>query len=55
MIRKEYLCYTIQTTDGRVLHGLIVEQTPAHVTLVNARAEKVVIERRSIASRLEYG
>jgi putative membrane-bound dehydrogenase-like protein len=53
VIRKEYLCYTIQTTDGRVLHGLIVEQSPAHISLVNNRAEKTMVERRLIESMSE--
>jgi putative membrane-bound dehydrogenase-like protein len=53
VIRKEYLSYTAQTTDGRVLTGLITEQTPQRVTLVNARSEATVLLRSEIESLRE--
>jgi putative membrane-bound dehydrogenase-like protein len=53
VIRKEYLSYTAQTTDGRVLTGLITEQTPQRVTLVNARNEATVLLRSEIESLRE--
>jgi putative heme-binding domain-containing protein len=53
VIRKEYLSYTAQTTDGRVLAGLITEQTPQRVTLVNARNEATVLLRSEIESLRE--
>ena len=36
--------------DGRVLLGLIVEQSPQTVTLVDAKNDKTVIERSKIES-----
>jgi putative membrane-bound dehydrogenase-like protein len=48
VIRKEYLAYTVQTTDGRVLTGLIVEETPGQVTIVDAKNEKTIIARNRI-------
>jgi putative membrane-bound dehydrogenase-like protein len=53
VIRKEYLSFTVQTTDGRVLTGLLTEQTPGHVTLVNAQNEKTTIPREKIQETSE--
>jgi putative membrane-bound dehydrogenase-like protein len=48
VIRKEYLSYTVQTADGRVLTGLVVEQTPGSITLLNARNERTAVPREKI-------
>ncbi len=40
VIRKEYQATIVETRDGRVLNGLIAEQTPTHLTLVNANGER---------------
>lgn len=48
VIRKEYLSYTVQTTDGRVLTGLVVEDTAGQLTLVDAKNEKTSIARNRI-------
>jgi len=40
-IRKEFLSYIVQTTNGRVLTGLIAEQTPAEVTLLDAKNQRI--------------
>jgi putative membrane-bound dehydrogenase-like protein len=53
VIRKEYLCYSVQTNDGRLLQGLITEQNSGQLTLVNNRAEKTVVARSSIESMVE--
>lgn len=53
VIRKEYLSYTVETTDGRVITGLIAEQSANTVTLVNAKAEKTTLRRDEIASLKE--
>ena len=50
VIRKEYLAYVVQTTDGRTLTGLIAEQTPAAVTLVDAKNQRTTINRSKIES-----
>jgi putative membrane-bound dehydrogenase-like protein len=53
VIRKEYLAYVVMTIDGRVLTGLIVEQTPERLTLVDARNERRTISRDQIESMHE--
>jgi putative membrane-bound dehydrogenase-like protein len=45
VIRKEYLSYTVRTTDGRVLAGLLAEQTPGAVTLLSAKNERTRVPR----------
>ena len=37
VVRKEYQAYNLATKDGRVLSGLIVEQTPEVITLRDAK------------------
>lgn len=53
VVRKEYLAYNVQLTDGRLLSGLIVAQTPASVTLVNAKSERTTVPREKIESLQE--
>src|SRR5262249_28237835 len=53
VIRKEYLSYNVQTTDGRLLIGLIVEQSPSSITLVNEKNERTSIARNKIESLQE--
>jgi putative membrane-bound dehydrogenase-like protein len=48
VIRAEYLSYLVKTTDGRVLSGLLVEQTPAAVTLLAAKGERTTIPRDNV-------
>jgi putative heme-binding domain-containing protein len=50
LIRKEYVSYVIQTTDGRVLTGLMAAQTPGSITLVGAKNERTAIPREKIES-----
>ena len=50
VIRKEYLSYVVQTTDGRVVIGLMVEQTPNSITVLNAKTERVTVPRDKIES-----
>src|SRR5439155_24643275 len=45
VIRKEYLSYVVQTSDGRVLTGLIVEQSAGNITLVNDKSERTTLAR----------
>lgn len=42
-VRREYLGHTVQLTDGRVLTGLIVEQTPGGMTLVDVEERRYEI------------
>ncbi|HEX5270682.1 MAG TPA: c-type cytochrome, partial [Gemmataceae bacterium] len=53
VIRKEYLAYTVQTTDGRVLTGLIAEQGPNAVTLLDAKNQRTTVPRDRIESLRE--
>jgi putative membrane-bound dehydrogenase-like protein len=53
VIRKEYLSYIVQTTDGRLVTGLIAEQTPASITLLGAKNERTTIDRAKIEALRE--
>lgn len=48
VVRREYLSFVVQTKDGQILTGLIVDQTPSSVTLLNAKNERVAIRREEI-------
>ena len=50
VIRKEYLTYVVQTTDGRTLTGLIVGQTPGAVTLLDGKNQRTTVGRDKIDS-----
>ena len=47
-MRKEYQAYNLATKDGRVLSGLIVEQTPEVITLRDAKGERTRVARSEI-------
>ena len=55
VIRKEFSAYTAETKDGRVLSGLIVEETPAAITFVAATGERTTIGRGEIERMDESG
>lgn len=48
VIRPEYVAYNVETTDGRVLTGLVVDSSPQSVTLLDAKNERTVIGRGQI-------
>ena len=48
VVRKEYMSFLVQTTEGRVLTGLLVEQTPGSVTVLNAKNERTTVARERI-------
>jgi putative membrane-bound dehydrogenase-like protein len=50
LIRKEHVSYVVQTTDGRILTGLMVAQTPGSITLVGAKNERTTLAREKIES-----
>jgi putative membrane-bound dehydrogenase-like protein len=50
LIRKEYVSYVVQTTDGRVLTGLMAAQTPGSITLVGPKNERTTIPREKMES-----
>ncbi len=43
VIRKEFLSHVVQTVDGRVLSGMIVERNDAGLTIANAKNERVTV------------
>lgn len=47
-IRKEFLKYQVSTLDGRIVIGLLKEETESTVTLLTEKNEKIVIERENI-------
>jgi putative membrane-bound dehydrogenase-like protein len=49
-IRKEYVAYVVETTNGRVLTGLLAESTPKTITLLDAKNEHLLIPRAEIES-----
>ncbi|HEV3162788.1 MAG TPA: PVC-type heme-binding CxxCH protein [Isosphaeraceae bacterium] len=51
LIRKEYQAQAIATNDGRVLNGLVVEETDTTVTLFDNKQQKIVIVRDTIEQR----
>jgi putative membrane-bound dehydrogenase-like protein len=53
VVRREYLAYVLHTTDGRVLTGLIADQTALGVTIVNAKNERTLVPRSQIDSLQE--
>ncbi|MBM3969457.1 MAG: c-type cytochrome [Planctomycetes bacterium] len=43
VIRKEFLSHIVQTRDGRVLNGLVIERNDAGLTIANAKNERVTL------------
>jgi putative membrane-bound dehydrogenase-like protein len=53
VIRKEFLNYEVETTDGRSLSGLMADQSANSVTLLRAGGERTTIARSKISSMTE--
>ena len=51
MIRKEYQSQVLALIDGRVLDGLVMEETGETLTLIDGNRQKTVIPRREIEER----
>lgn len=49
VVRREYTNFQVQTTDGRVLTGLLVAQSAGSVTLLDAKNERTTIPRDDVA------
>ena len=47
-IRKEYQAQSVALTDGRVLNGLVLEETGKTITLIDSNRQKTVIPRDQI-------
>src|SRR5262249_21251357 len=50
VIRKEYLASVVTTKEAQVRTGIVVEDRPGHIVLLNATAERVRIARARIES-----
>ena len=53
VIRKEFLNYNLETTDGRFLTGLIAEQTADRITLLAANNERTTVSREQVKTLQE--
>jgi putative heme-binding domain-containing protein len=52
-IRKEYLAYEVTTKDGRILSGVIAEQSGGNLTLATSTGEHINVPQGQIASLRE--
>ncbi|MSU36063.1 MAG: c-type cytochrome [Pedosphaera sp.] len=52
-IRKEYLGYEIETQDGRIVSGVIADQSGGNVTLALSTGERTVVSHAEILSLRE--
>jgi putative heme-binding domain-containing protein len=50
IIRPEFMAHAVTTTDGRMLHGIIVERTPNAITLVDSKTDRTVLALNKIES-----
>lgn len=50
LIRKEYQAQTVALKDGRVLTGLVIEESDAALTLFDSQRQKTVIPRADVES-----
>ncbi|HVX59033.1 MAG TPA: PVC-type heme-binding CxxCH protein [Pirellulales bacterium] len=48
VIRPEFVAYTAQTDDGRVINGLLADSTPETVTLLDSRNTRTTLPRDKI-------
>lgn len=48
MIRQEFLAHVAQTTDGRVMTGLLAESTAETITLLDAKNKRTVLNRNDL-------
>ena len=49
-IRPEFVSQSVVTKDGRVLTGLVVEETAESFTLADSKAQRTTIAREAIDS-----
>jgi len=54
-VRKEYLQYVVETSDGGLYNGLIAERTPGSVTLINANNVRTTIPMKDVTDLREAG
>jgi putative heme-binding domain-containing protein len=47
-VRKEFLSHVVQTVDGRVLTGIVVDESAAELTLLDANNQRPVVNKSEI-------
>jgi putative heme-binding domain-containing protein len=52
-IRKEYIAYEVSTKDGRILSGVLADQSGGNLTLATSTGERAVIPQSQVASLRE--
>jgi putative heme-binding domain-containing protein len=50
VIREGYQQYNVTSADGRILAGLLAENTPEKVTMLDARGVRTTLRRKEIES-----
>lgn len=50
IVRPEFVSYNALTRDGRLLQGLIAEQSPQAITLIDAKGDRTTLPRAKIES-----
>ncbi|HXJ56539.1 MAG TPA: PVC-type heme-binding CxxCH protein [Verrucomicrobiae bacterium] len=53
VVRKEYLAYEVQLTDGRLLSGLLTEQTDGRIIVTSSTGEHTTLNRGQIKETRE--
>lgn len=53
VVRKEYLAYEVQLTDGRLLSGLLAEQTDGRIIVTSSTGEHTTLNRGQIKETRE--
>jgi putative heme-binding domain-containing protein len=48
MIREQYVAHIAQTSDGRVLTGLLAESTPETITILDEKNKRTVLRRDDV-------
>jgi putative heme-binding domain-containing protein len=51
IIEPKYQSLSVLLTDGKVLTGLLDQESEKQLTLINAKGEKVTVEKMEIESR----
>ena len=52
-IRKEHLAYQVETRDGRMLSGVITDQSGSSLTLATSTGERITLPQAQVASLRE--
>jgi putative heme-binding domain-containing protein len=50
VIREGYQQYLVTTVDGRVLSGLLAENSPEKITVLDAKGERTSLQQKAVES-----